>query len=79
MTSTPYAQHDQVFVILRVDTAAGRERPPEPTVALLKALWSAMAAETEVARLNQLTREPGTVYFWKAARLERRRAPAGVP
>ena len=79
MTSTPYAQHDQVFVILRAATAASREHAPATAVALLKALWSAAAAETEVARLTQVNREPGTVYFWKAARLERRVAPAGVP
>ena len=79
MTSSPYAEHDQVFVILRVDTAASRARAPETAVTVLKALWSAAAAEAEVARLNQLNRAPGTVCFWKAARLERRLVPAGVP
>ena len=79
MTSSPYAEHDQVFVILRADTSASRERAPATAVALLKALWSAAAAEAEVARLTELNREPGNVYFWKAARLERQRARAGVP
>jgi hypothetical protein len=76
MTTQRYAQYDQVFVILRVDTSADSRGAPETAVGLVKALWSAAAAEAEVARLTQLNRVPETVYFWKAARLERRLAQA---
>ena len=78
MRADPYPQYDQVFVILRVDTAAARERPPEAALALVKALWSAAAAEAEVVRLNQTNHDAGTVYFWKGARLERRVAQAAT-
>jgi hypothetical protein len=74
MATSTYSQHDQVFVILRSD-ASTHERSPESAVALVKALWSQTAAETEVTRLNASAHEQGTVYFWKAARLER---PAAV-
>ena len=79
MTTNPYRQSDQVFVIVRVDTSASRESAPETSVALLKALWSEAAAEAEVVRLNQLNREPGKVCFWKAARLERRVVQGSTP
>ena len=79
MTSTPFLHYDQVFVILRADPATNREAAPEAGVAVLKALWSQAAAEAEVARLNQPRREQHEVYFWKAARLERRAVPAGLP
>jgi hypothetical protein len=78
VTTTPYLQYDQVFVILRVDPTAGRDGAPESGVGVLKALWSQGAAEAEVARLNQPHRDQRAVYFWKAARLERRVAQAGV-
>lgn len=78
MTADGYSHHDRVFVILRIDTASIRERAPETAVALLKALWSQAAAEAEVVRLNQLNREHGNVYCWKAARLEQRLAQVGT-
>jgi hypothetical protein len=78
MTTTPYLQYDQVFVILRVDPTAGRDGAPESSVGVLKAFWTQAAAETEVARLNQPHRDQHAVYFWKAARLERRVAQAGA-
>lgn len=77
MNATPYLQYDQVFVILRVDPTATREGTPESGVGVLKALWSQAAAEAEVTRLNQPHRESHAVYFWKAARLERRREQVG--
>jgi hypothetical protein len=79
MTTTPYLHYDQVFVILRMDPTASREGALESGVGLLKALWSQAAAEEEVARLNQPHRDQHAVYFWKAARLERRVAQASVP
>ena len=79
MTTIPYLQYDQVFVILRVGPTAGREGAPESGVGVLKALWSQAEAEAEVARLNQPHRDQHAVYFWKAARLERRVARAGMP
>ena len=78
MRADPFPQYDQVFVILRVDTASARERSPEAALALVKALWSAAAAEAEVVRLNQAGHDTGSVYFWKATRLERRFAQAGT-
>jgi len=79
MTTTPYLHYDQVFVILRLDPTAGRDGATEAGVGVLKALWSQEAAEAEVARLNQPHRDQHAVYFWKAARLERRVALASVP
>ena len=79
MTTSPYLEYDQVFVILRVDPTAGREGAPETGVGVLKALWSQAAADAEVARLNQPHREQRTVYFWKAARLARRGRQADMP
>jgi hypothetical protein len=79
MTTLPYLQYDQVFVILRLDPTASRERAPERGVGLLKALWSQAAAEAEVARLNQPHRDQHAVYCWKAARLARCAAQASVP
>ena len=38
MRTDPFPQYDQVFVILRVDTASARERSPEAALALVKAL-----------------------------------------
>ncbi len=78
MAADPYISYDRVFVIIRVDTSPGRAGAPETAIALTKALWSEAAAETEVARLNQLNREPGNVYFWKATRVERQPTPAGA-
>lgn len=77
--TTSFLQYDQVFVILRFDPTASGEGAPETGVGVLKALWSQAAAEAEVARLNQSTHELETRYFWKAARLERRRVEAGTP
>ncbi len=74
----PYAIADQVYIIMRVDAVAVRERPLESSVHVLKALWSSDAAEAEVARLTAANRELGMVYFWKAARLERQRVGSGV-
>jgi hypothetical protein len=71
--------YDRVFVILRVDTPSLRERGPETAVAVLKALWSEADAEAEVERLNRGNREHGSLYCWKAARLERRSAAMGAP
>jgi hypothetical protein len=68
-----------VFVILRVDTSPMGRSAPESAVALLKALWSEADAEAEVERLNRGQHERGSVYCWKAARLERRAAPVGAP
>ena len=76
MTTTPYLNYDQVFVILRLDPTTGREG--EAGIGALKALWSQAAAEAEVARLNQPHRDQHAVYFWKAARLERRVVLAGA-
>ena len=78
MSSNPAVTYEQVFVILRVDTTTSRVGAPETAVAVLKALWSEAAAEAEVARLNQPSREPGYAYFWKSARVERRLAPIGA-
>jgi hypothetical protein len=78
MPTHRYAQYDQVFVILRADTA-NTHSAPETAVGLVKALWNAAAADAEVARLMQLNRAPETVYFWKAARLERRLTEADSP
>ncbi len=78
MRADPFPQYDQVFVILRVDTASARERSPEAALALVKALWSAAAAEAEVERLTQAGHGAGTVYFWKSTRLERRVAQAAT-
>ncbi len=72
MMTEPTMAYDRVFVILRVDTSPSRERVPEAAVALLKALWSEAAADAEVERLNRGNREHGSLYFWKATRLERR-------
>ena len=58
MTTTPYLHYDQVFVILRLDPTASRERAPESGVGLLKALWSRAEAEAEELRLG---RWPGRV------------------
>lgn len=77
ITSYPYPQYDEVFVIIRVETAPDRPRTPETSFGLVKALWSAAAAEAEVLRLNQSQRAPDTRYVWKAARLARRPVPAG--
>lgn len=79
MTTTPFLEYDQVFVILRLDATASREGGPETGIGVLKALWSQAAAEEEVARLNQPHRDQHAVYFWKAARLQRRAVPAGKP
>jgi hypothetical protein len=79
MTTVPYLHYDQVYVILRVDPAASQEGAPETGIGVLKAFWSQAAAEIEVARLNQPHRDQHAVYFWKAARLERRAVPAGMP
>ena len=76
--TTASVTYDRVFVILRVDPSAGEARAPESTVTLLKAVWNEAAAEAEVARLNQLNREHGSVYCWKATRLERWLAEAGA-
>jgi hypothetical protein len=78
MTTDSAVHYDRVFVIMRVDASPRREQAPETAVALLKALWSETAAEAEVVRLNQPNRERGTLYFWKATRLERRLAPTGT-
>jgi hypothetical protein len=79
MTTLPYLHDDQVFVILRLDPTASRQGGPEAGVGVLKALWSQAAAEAEVARLNQPHRDQHALYCWKAARLARRGAQAGVP
>jgi hypothetical protein len=71
--------YDRVFVILRVDASPRGEGSPETAVAVLKALWSEADAEAEVERLNRGSHERGSVYCWKAARLERRSAPIGAP
>ena len=79
--TTASVTYDRVFVILRVDTSrssASPARAPESTVTVLKALWTEAAAEAEVARLNQLNREHGNVYFWKATRLEQQLAGAST-
>ena len=78
MTTTPYLTYDQVFVILRQDPPEGREGHGESRVHVLKALWSQAAAEQEVARLNEPHRDQGSVYSWKAARLERRPGEPGI-
>ncbi len=78
MTVNPSVTYEQVFVILRVDTTASRVGAPETAVSVLKALWSEAAAEAEVARLNQPSREPGYAYFWKSARVERRLAQSSA-
>ena len=78
MTVNPAVTYEQVFVILRVDTTASRVGAPAPAVSVLKALWSEAAAEAEVARLNQPSREPGYAYFWKSARVERRLAQSSA-
>jgi hypothetical protein len=78
MTSYPYPHHDEVFVIIRVETAPDRPRTPETSFGLVKALWSAAEAEAEVIRLNQSQRAPDTRYVWKAARLARRPMPVGL-
>lgn len=72
MTASPYAQYDQVFVIMRADAAPTREQAVETGIHLVKALWTHAEAETEVARLNQSSHSAGSSYFWKAVRLERR-------
>jgi hypothetical protein len=78
ITSYPYPQYDEVFVIIRVEAAPDRPRTPESSVGLVKALWSAAAAEAEVVRLNQSQRAPDTRYVWKAARLARRPVAVGL-
>ncbi len=78
MTTTTFLQSDQVFVILRLNPPTTRESTPGSRVGVLKVLWSEAAAEAEVARLNQPHRDQHAVYIWKAARLERRGAQAGV-
>lgn len=74
MTTQPYAHYDQVFVIMRTDASPTREQTAEAGINLVKALWTHAEAETEVARLNQSSHDAGSVYFWKAVRLERRAA-----
>lgn len=72
MRTQPYAQYDQVYVIIRSDASVTVEQSSEAAISLVKALWTHTEAETEVARLNQSNHDAGSVYFWKAARLERR-------
>ena len=76
--TTASVTYDRVFVILRTDTSANQSKAPETAVTVLKALWSETAAEAEVARLNQSAHEHGTIYFWKATRLEQRLAEASA-
>jgi hypothetical protein len=72
----PDQSHGQVFVILRVTAPAGGGLP-ESAVGVVKAVWSATEAEAEAQRLNQTKRTDGSIYFWKAARLNRAAMPAG--
>lgn len=76
MPASSYQQYDTVFIILRAIDPASGTRTPENAVALVKALWTQAAAEAEVVRLNQGNPEQGSLYFWKATRLERHPAPA---
>ncbi len=76
--TTASGTYDRVFVILRTDTSANQSKAPETAVTVLKALWSEAAAEAEVARLNQSAHEHGSVYFWKATRLERQLTGADI-
>ena len=76
--TTASVTYDRVFVILRTDTSANQSKAPETAVTVLKALWSEAAAEAEVTRLNQSAHEHGSVYFWKATRLEQQRAEAST-
>ena len=78
MAAYPHESYGQVFVVLRVTPPGGSERLPESAVALVKALWSAADAEAEVERLNASKRDDNSVYFWKAARLDRKAALAGA-
>lgn len=67
-----YALCDQVYVIIRSDTSATSGQSPEAVIGLVKTLWAYTEGESEVERLNQSSHYGGSVYFWKAARLERR-------
>jgi hypothetical protein len=78
MSAYPFESYGQVFVIMRVTPPAAADRLPESAVALVKALWSAAEAEAEVERLNRSKHDDGSVYFWKATRLDRKVAATGA-
>ena len=78
MPSNPYAAAESVFVILHVERTSDPAAAPERTVRVLKALWSAAAADAEVERLNQASPERTGGYCWKVARLPQHPAPAAA-
>lgn len=43
-------------------------------IAITKVVWDRDTAEAEVARLNELNKDKDCIYFWRAARLQRRDA-----
>jgi hypothetical protein len=46
----------------------------ENAIAITKVVWDMDTAQAEVARLNEVNKDKDCIYFWRAARLQRRDA-----
>jgi hypothetical protein len=64
-------KYDHVFAIVRVDRFHDPVATPETAIMVKKIVRSEQLAEDEVARLNALNRDKGSLYFWQITRLER--------
>jgi len=63
-------KYGHVFAIVRVDTFFRPDVEPQTAITVKTVAWTREAAEAEVARLNRLNGDKGTVYFWQVTRLE---------
>ncbi len=68
----PNLKYDHVFAIVRVDSFYKIEVSPETAITVQKVVWDQETAEAEAARLNDLNKDKGCMYFWTITRLERK-------
>ena len=64
-------KYDHVFAVIRVDRFHDPMAAPETAITVKKIVLSQQLAEAEVARLNALNGDKGSLYFWQITRLER--------
>jgi hypothetical protein len=62
-------QKKQVYAIIRVDDFHDPSLTVEDRISVKEVVSSLEAAESEVARLNELNSPKGARYFWQATRL----------
>ena len=65
---TPHSKYPHVYPIVRIDTPI-YQTDPTSSITVVKVLTSQAAAETEVARLNQINAGKRCMYFYCTSRL----------